>query len=336
MNHKILSSRRNESDVWREDNVIFIRGLTHPRHASQFIKVIYHARKCNYESVIINMNGVSGVFPNACVPIAAAIQYYKDSSLNILVEKQSYKLENAHFNKPLLATSDVLNAQKYFLSKIWEFNNDKMVFELVSALVKAIVEKVECSAGVLQGFEWCLNEVMDNVLQHSRASRGFVMVQVHAESKRIAVCITDTGIGIYGSLADSKHKPKSAVDAITLAVKEGVTRDSSIGQGNGLWGLFQIVKNNSGRLSITSGQGSLFIRGDETKTFDDIPYIDKNHKGTIVDFQIDASQIIDITNALNGFKPVNLRLESLENDTGEHHIIVREYAHGTGTRRAAE
>ncbi|MBH8566002.1 DUF4325 domain-containing protein [Nostoc sp. CENA67] len=336
MNFQISHTRRNESKVWREDNIIFIPSLTHPRHASQFLKAIYNARKRQYESVIINMNDVGAVFPNACVPIASAIQYYRDCGFDILVEKQSYKLQTSHFNQPLPATSDVLKGQKDFLSKVWEFNNETMVFELVSAFVKAIAEKVECSPGVLQGFEWCLNEVMDNVLQHSKISRGFAMVQVHAESRRIAVCITDTGVGIYGSLAQSKHKPKSAVDAITLAVKEGVTRDPNIGQGNGLWGLLQIVKNNSGLLSITSGRGSLFIRGDKTKIFNDLPFIDKEHEGTIVDFQIDASQIIDITNALNGFKPVNLRLESLETDAGEHHIMVRDHAHGTGTRRAAE
>ncbi|PMB45144.1 hypothetical protein CEN39_27475, partial [Fischerella thermalis CCMEE 5201] len=126
------------------------------------------------------------------------------------------------------------------------------------------------------------------------------------------------------------------VDAITLAVKEGVTRDPQIGQGNGLWGLLQIVKHNSSRLSITSGRGSLFIRGNETKTFDDIPYIDKGHEGTIIDFQIDTSQIINIAEALSGHKPVNLRLEELETNNGEHRILVRENAHGTGTRRAAE
>ncbi|MDB9481731.1 STAS-like domain-containing protein, partial [Dolichospermum circinale CS-537/05] len=107
-------------------------------------------------------------------------------------------------------------------------------------------------------------------------------------------------------------------------------------QGNGLWGLLGIIKDNSGSLSITSGSASLLIRNNESKSFSNIPFIDKNHQGTIIDFQIDVSQDIDIKAALGGYQPVNLFLENLENDTGEHCILIKDHTSGSGTRIAGE
>jgi hypothetical protein len=77
---------------------------------------------------------------------------------------------------------------------------------------------------------------MDNVLQHSNQPFGYVMGQIHQTSKHIAFCIFDPGIGIFNTLKGSVHAPRSHLDAITLAIKEGVTRDKAVGQGNGMWG----------------------------------------------------------------------------------------------------
>ena len=219
----------------------------------------------------------------------------------------------------------------------WRIKNfkDYLIFYKVQE-ERVEVLRVLHGARDLEAFKWCLDEVMGNVFDHSQACEGFAMVQVHPESKRLAVCIADTGIGIYGSLFQSVHKPKSPVDAITLAVQEGITRDKTTNQGNGLWGLLEIIKDNSGSLNITSGSGSLLIRNNESKPFSKLPFIDKNHQGTIIDFQIDASQDIDIKAALGGYKPVNLFLENLENDTGEHCILIKDHTSGTGTRIAAE
>jgi len=329
-------SRRNQYAIQSRDNAVTIYALEHPRNVSDFIRVVRGIRERGYQDVIVDVSATGRVFPNACLPIAALIQHYRTSGMEISVHGQPGVLQVAHFDQPLPSTADVLKTEVDPLSRIWQFQDERMINELVTAFVKVISERVPCSSGVLQAFEWCLNEVMDNVLQHSKVSAGFAIVQVHSETKRLAACIADLGIGIYHSLAQSKHKPRSAVDAITLAVKENVTRDPNIGQGNGLWGLLQIVKENSGILSITSGSGSLFIRGNQTQTFDRLPYVDKQTQGTIVDFQVDTTQGIDIARALGGHRPINLRLEELETETGEYLVRVGEHAHGTGTRRAAE
>ena len=51
-----------------------------------------------------------------------------------------------------------------------------------------------------------------------------------------------------------------------------------------MYGLYQIVKNNKGTLTITSGRSSLMMKGEgEIQKFDHIPYIDNTHRCTTVD-----------------------------------------------------
>ena len=58
--------------------------------------------------------------------------------------------------------------------------------------------------------------------------------------------------------------------------------------------------------------------------------------GTIVDFQVNASEKIDISKALGGYSPVNLMFDEIEGTkAGEYTINIRDHSHGTGTRKSA-
>ncbi len=207
---------------------------------------------------------------------------------------------------------------------------------LADRIVKELLERMSLGEGVHTAFNWCLWEVMDNVIQHSQAEYGFVETQAHPQRQRLAVCVADAGIGILTSLSGSKHRPRNEEDAITLAIQEKVTRDANAGQGNGLRGLYQIVAQNDGRLSISSGRGVLDARGsDAPQTYGTSWEIDGENVGTTVDFQIPTANPIDVSSAL-GHQPVNVVMESFEADNGEVRISVTKEAQGLGTRRAAE
>lgn len=319
-------------------NQVSINSLDHPRDVSRLISLLYRiVQQKGFEEVYLDMHSVARAFPNACVPFAAVINYYRHQGIEIKLNNLPTLLKNAHVDDTLRAEKLVVQNAGDALSKVWRFNDAQGVSVLTSAYVQCLAEKIECSQGVLEAFEWCINEIMDNVLQHSGEQQGLIMVQVHSESRRVAICLTDTGIGIYGSLKHSIYRPKNAVDAITMALKEGVTRSSKEHQGNGLWGLLEIVSENEGSLTVTSGSGSVFYRqGGQVLTFDRLPFLDRTHQGTIVDFQLKTDTIVDISKALGGHNPINLRLDSIEGEDGEHYICVKEHAHGTGTRIAAQ
>ena len=105
-------------------------------------------------------------------------------------------------------------------------------------IVKSIVEKILISIDKLDrkdfgAFEWALKEITDNVLTHSSSVvGGFVQVSILNDTK-ILLAVADAGLGIPETIKYA-YPNKTDIEAIELAISEGVTRDSRLGQGNGL------------------------------------------------------------------------------------------------------
>ena len=51
------------------------------------------------------------------------------------------------------------------------------------------------------------------------------MGQLHKNTKNVVFTIYDTGIGIYNSLKNSIHAPRTNADALTMCIQAGITRD---------------------------------------------------------------------------------------------------------------
>jgi hypothetical protein len=175
---------------------------------------------------------------------------------------------------------------------------------------------------------------MDNVLQHSAVDCGFVMGQVHSTSRHIALCVFDYGQGILKSFQNTQYTPSTSGDAITLALSEGVTRNKKTNQGNGLWGLNNIVNANSGMLAICSGRGRYVAGSDGVRVVENQTYPSHEHACTTVDFQIDFDKPISVPKALGGHEPTNFKLEQMQDGAGNIRLKVAEWAYGTGTRKA--
>ncbi len=313
--------------------------MRHPHNVSDFLIELQSGINAKYQEFILDFTGVRSIFPNAAVPIAGIIQYYKNE-LNVeFVESDSFNLiDNSKLLSPLDAGEQFSDYVRDPLNRIWKFTNFDQVNNLVNCFIDELSRSDTYKEGVLNGLEWSLNEVMDNVLQHSDSKEGFIMGQIHRNTKHIAFCIFDSGQGIYNSLKNSIYRPKHPVDALTLCIKEGVTRDKEIGQGNGMFGLSQIVRNNQGILTITSNKAALFQTHQEVKTIKNLPTISFSNGCTSVDFQLDYDKRVSIEEALRiGGRTgsfVNYRIEELENSTGEIDYQVRDKAQGFGTRKA--
>ena len=140
-------------------------------------------------------------------------------------------LKQCHFESPIESTSEKI--QEYYknpFDKIFAYSKDGNIGQ-VGDLVQAYIDRVSkvdlCEEGVLAGLIWCINEVMDNVLVHSKENTGYVMAQYHKKKKVLAICVYDCGIGIFESLSSGKHKPATEVDALTMAIQEGVKSQRS-------------------------------------------------------------------------------------------------------------
>ncbi len=292
----------------------------------------------NEFKIIIQEN--SKTYPNICVPIAATIDYYKEMGMDFeIIHECVYRdyIKHTSFDHPCIVEENInCTDLLYPLDKVWCFSTSEGVNSLVTAYINAIRQSDSIESGVLASIEWCINEIMDNVLQHSEAPKGFIMTQLQHESKRFSVCIFDYGRGIYNSFKGSKYHPVSPIDAISLALSERVTRDEKIGQGNGMWGLSRIINENGGTIRISSCGAVYSCINGSLSTIDNGDFNFGKKVGTTrVDFQLDYSKSIDIVSALNGYKPIDLWLENLENDAGDYAITVLNESSGTGTRKSA-
>ncbi len=320
--------------VTRDRNVLRFFSLSSPFVVGSFLREIYNGNQREYRDFVLDFSAVEGAFPNACAPVAGIIEYYRSQhDYSFEFENVSDYLERTHTLAPLVVAAD-LSRHPSLLNTVWKFASADDIHTLVDSLLDEISRAAECQTGVIQGLEWCINEIMDNVLQHAETTHGYVMGQIHPTSQHIALCIYDCGKGIYNSLKDTQHPPTDPVDAITMAMKEGVTRDKNVGQGNGMWGLSNIVRSNSGILNITSGSGFVGIRGDDTKTSEKVPFLSPAQNCTTVDFQIDFDKGISISKALGGYEPTNLRIESLEDDHNNIVYRLADKSSGTGTRQS--
>lgn len=322
-------------NVERDRNILLFHNLSSTFTVGDLILSIHDGSQRGYEDFILDFSLVQAVFPNVCAPLSGILEFYRDlRGFTFECRNIPDFLDRTKTLNPAAMHPD--NSPRFSpLNTVWKFSSPEEISSLIDSYLKFVERSAVCQPGVIQGLEWCLNEVMDNVLQHSNVSHGYAMAQIHNTRQHIAICIYDYGQGIYNSLRNSQHAPQNAVDAITIALREGVTRDKRIGQGNGMWGLHNIVRANSGLLNITSGHGFFGMRpADETVTSTSVPFLSHDNNATTVDFQLDFDKGISVPGALGGYQPTNFRIEKLEDDANNVSYKLIDKASGTGTRRS--
>ncbi|MDD6672447.1 MAG: DUF4325 domain-containing protein [Eubacteriales bacterium] len=315
--------------------VITIHKMNHPRDVSTFVKKIRPI--LNDDSIYINFN-THNFYPSACVPISGIIDNLKQQGKNIHIRfnKNTY-LGNSNFNIPY-SVKEHTESLKYPFAKLWKFSTNYEIQLLVEAFSNEIQALTECSKGLIDSLEWSLNEAMDNVIQHSLIQEGYIMGVFHKSSNYLLLTIFDNGQGIFNSFMNSQYTPRNAIDAISLSIQEGKTRDKRIGQGNGLWGLYNIIQHNKGRLTITSHGSALMLKSDgSVNKFEKLPLLDTHNGTTIVDISFNCKEEVSITEALGGYTPIDINLENMIDDDSNNIIFtLEEQGVGFGTRQAGE
>ena len=276
--------------------------------------------------------------PEIIVPCAGIIDLLKESGRIVKINFNRNKLSKSGLENPFTIekNSYELLSPMY---KVWKYSNGAEVSQIVSAFVKYLDTKAECAKGVIEAFEWTTNEVMDNVLQHSQSGCGYVMCTV-TQNAHISFAVYDNGVGILRSFYGSGFRFKSPFDAITSAMKRGFTRDKKTNQGNGLWGMSQLILNNRGILNIISS-GAIVGYNSKAELFkrelSTVKIGDSHIPGTLVDFQFQCNNEVSLSEVFGGdYKEANLFVESLEDDQDRIHLVIGDFSFGYTTRDSGE
>lgn len=320
------------------DNVLRPYNLTNKRLIPEVINGLKRLHfKFGHKKIVIDLAGVEKVFPYPTVPIAGYIHYFREK-LGVdfeFINVPTY-LKKIHFLSPDDINSTKTGVGTNFLDRVWLFHSSDDVHSLVNGFLASIRKSVAVEEGIMQACEWGLNEIMDNVIQHSSEDTGFIMGQVLKDSHILKISIFDYGQGIFQSLKNSSYRPRNASDAISLSVQEGVTRDKKIGQGNGMWGLYNIINLNNGALQIISGKGGLnFVnRKKETESYQNIIMLNQHKQSTAINFDIILNNPVSMKEAIGGYEPVDMFIENLEDEFNRIIYKIVEQSSGTGTRQS--
>lgn len=325
--------------------ILYITGFNSKALIADFIRILLESEKLKINEVTIDFSEYKNrTFPNVILPIKGIISYYeseKNYKFNF-VELNYSRLIQTGFPNHHTVGSDLILLEQDIFDKIISFKTSEELNAIIELVFEQFKEKFAFPPGVLQGANWGLSEVMDNVIQHSISRSSYVMVQVHNKRQTLVFTVYDNGQGIYNSLKKSeqhKNKIKSHLGAIKLSINKNITRNPAIGAGFGLWGLRRIILENKGILRITSGKASLIIDKEKEITQENLLFFSDKSLTTLIEIELRYDNYINLKNVFGDYETydyVTRVAEKYENETSNFLEFYLSNEKGVRTRTDGE
>lgn len=219
-------------------------------------------------NLILDFSNCEFLYPDYALIVLCAIKYIESKGIEV---HGKIKLDKSAFIYSFLLKIDFFKNLKIDLPKIKNNYLDTSFVEIqnytsgnqlevLTRIVKLLREKSKMDDDVFTGLDYCLNEILDNILNHSKEKEGWVVAQYYHKLNQIRLMIVDHGIGIQQAL-NEKHN-FTEEEALKNCIVSGVTNGR--GQGHGLFATSLFAKENKGWLSIISGNNKLDVSEHKT------------------------------------------------------------------------
>jgi anti-sigma regulatory factor (Ser/Thr protein kinase) len=243
-------------------------------------------------TLIIDFSDCEFIYPDYAILLLCTIKYIEhlgytvtgniklDSNKNIVIylAKMNF-FENLNVKLPIsIPKFDHNNAVQ--IQKYTSYNQ----IEVLNRILKVLREKSAMHDNVYASLDYCFNEILDNVLNHTDEKVGWVVAQYFENLNSIRLIVCDFGMGIHKSL-NQKHN-FTEEEAITKCIESGVTNGK--GQGHGLFATASFIRLNKGWLSLISGNKKLNVSEKKTIVKDV-----SNWQGTCVYIRINTNVDVD-------------------------------------------
>lgn len=332
--------------IERIDNIIKVPTLG-PKDFPFLMSHIHHTiEKAGYENLTLDFSHCSYVDAGSMLAVCAQaidrrtidnyfrLEVPENDQLNRLFMNANW----AHFIDP--RRYDPAKKTSQTQTPATQYTKSSEQNSLVNRICNQMLGLIpDMNRADLQAFEWTINEITDNVLVHSHSqSGGLVQLSFFPKNKTVKYMVADAGMGIPHSMRSGRdYSNVSDFDALHKVIEEGVTRDKAVGQGNGLYGSYQISRHCQGMFEIRSGHAHLQLskkNGLHVKV-EKIPYT-----GTLIVGEVDFSMPKLLEEALKfGGKKHVLSYDHIdhkyENDNNsEIRFILKNEAESLGSRTA--
>lgn len=307
------------TDITRVENKIEISGNLRDFH---YLLAQIHSciEKLGYSDIVLDMTECASAFQNSMLSVCAQVMKYRKAGVDFeLIPPRAPKLSNLFKNTNW---GNFLDPRKFSPSTFrghtripaTQYQSPEEQQRAVDNIVNVILGVLpDIKRHDIAAFEWSINEITDNVLVHSDSPiGGLVQVSTFERiAKSVQFVVADAGIGIPASLKRGHPEIASDTQALDRAIREGVTRDTRIGQGNGLYGSYRVCSKSNGAFQLDSGHARLeYIshRGQLTITNHNVPY-----SGTLVAATIDFSDPTLLQDALQFDGRTHTPVDYIEN-----------------------
>lgn len=310
------------------------------------LSLIHHCtEKAGYSDIVLDMSLCKSAFQNSMLSVCAQVMGYRGRGTEFkLVPPEDHRLQKlfqntnwGHFLDP--ERYEPSNFRGYTTIPATQYRTPEEQQNAVNRIVNVMLGALpEMERSNFSAFEWSINELTDNVLVHSESTIGG-LVQVSTfrrNTKRVQFVVADAGIGIPTSLRRGHTDIGSDTEALDRAIREGVTRDQRIGQGNGMYGSYRVCSRSGGKMLIDSGHARLTYGEPKGMSISDqkIPY-----SGTLVVATINFSNPELLADALqfHGKRHVStdyVELKYEDNDGGPLRFSLKDESKSFGSRVA--
>lgn len=301
-------------------------------------------QNARFEEIHLDFRNLKFASPVGMVAICAQIMSYRESGIytHVVLPEESkngrlfFNTNWAHYLDP--RHFDPSRSRSTTRLPVTQYRSTADQHRIVDETVKAVLASIEnYDRSEIGAFEWAINEITDNVLVHAESKiGGLVQVISYPRSKYVQFVVADAGLGIPATLRTGQFAGASDVELLDQAIREGVTRDKSVGQGNGLYGTFSICEKGEGTFRVVSRHASLgFDRKKRLKIQNEqIPF-----DGTLVAATLDFTTPGLLSDALKIGGRVQRTVDFLEThyedrDSNNLRVKIAEEASSYGSRVA--
>ena len=145
----------------KEPRVWQVRDLSGPNRPTQLLET---ARQHMDRELVLDLSDVGGVYPNGAVPFAAVLAFLRDTTDQRITVRVPGHSRLQRIEDPLTVENFDRWGGDTLTHSVWRYDTEADAQKLTNMYMEPLTDQVQCEEGVIDSINWCLYEVMDNVL----------------------------------------------------------------------------------------------------------------------------------------------------------------------------